>query len=305
MEIDIWKGEWGLPSIDVHCLQVLTYAKFSGAPIKINPTNNPLRTPHGALPVFKHDNEKLTKFSDISSHLRKFNHSADYELSPKQCAEVLAYSQLINEKLNPALKYVWWMDAKNFVEFSRPLYAKLLPFPTNFYYPGQYEKHAKQLLFSLYNEDEDPQVIETAVYKEAEECITLLATKLGEKDFFFGQTPCSLDAVVFAHLAPLFKAPLPSSALQNHLKACTNLTRFISRILQRYFAKDMQEADQKERQSIKPDNSNVDAEFPNKMRNYAITALFATVAMVAFAISAGIIELSIEEPASSEDDDDE
>lgn len=55
------------------------------------------------------------------------------------------------------------MDAKNFVEFSRPLYAKLLPFPTNFYYPGQYEKHAKQLLFSLYNEDEDPQVIETAV----------------------------------------------------------------------------------------------------------------------------------------------
>ena len=54
------------------------------------------------------------------------------------------------------------------------------------------------------------------------------------------------------------------------------------------------EADQKERQSIKPDNSNVDAEFPNKMRNYAITALFATVAMVAFAISAGIIELSIE-----------
>merc|ERR1712071_423619 len=66
-------------------------------------------------------------------------------------------------------------------------------------------------------------VIETAVYKEAEECITLLATKLGEKDYFFGQSPCSLDAVVFAHLAPLLKAPLPSSVLQNHLKACTNL----------------------------------------------------------------------------------
>jgi len=39
------------------------------------------------------------------------------------------------------------------------------------------------------------------------------------------------------------------------------------------------------------------------LRNYAITALFATVAMAAFAISAGIIELSIEDPASSEDDD--
>lgn len=78
------------------------------------------------------------------------------------------------------------------------------------------------------------------VYKEAEECLTLLSTKLGDKEFFFGTSPCSLDAVVFAHLAPLLKAPLPSAALQNHLKACTNLNRFVGRILQRYFSKDIE-----------------------------------------------------------------
>lgn len=197
------------------------------------------------------------------------NHSADYELSPKQCAEAYAYIQMVYEKLVPALQFVWWIDAKNFVEFTRPLYAKLLPFPFNFYYPGHYEKRAKQLIASLYGEDDDLSMIETAVskyssfyqreshgavfiktcslfigglqvYKQAEECINLLATKLGEKEFFFGQAPSSLDAVVFAHLAPLLKAPLPSAALQNHLKACTNLTRFVGRILQRYFPKDVQ-----------------------------------------------------------------
>ena len=78
------------------------------------------------------------------------------------------------------------------------------------------------------------------VYRQAEECLSLLATKLGDKDFFFGQFPSSLDAVVFAHLAPLLKAPLPSAALQNHLKACTNLSRFVGRILQRYFPKEIQ-----------------------------------------------------------------
>lgn len=156
---------------------------------------------------------------------------------------------------------MWWIDSKNFVEFSRPLYAKLLPFPLNFYYPGQYEKHAKQLMVSLYPEEEDFSVIETAVskldiiktgiicitgtlffgqvYRQAEECLSLLATKLGEKEYFFGQSPSSLDAVVFAHLAPLLKAPLPSAALQNHLKACTNLTRFVGRILQRFFPKEV------------------------------------------------------------------
>jgi len=299
MEIDIWKGEWGLPSIDVQCLQVMTLAKFSGAPLKINTTNNPLRTPTGSLPVFRHDDECLTKVGDISSHLRRTNHNSDYELSPKQCAEVLAYSQLICEKLSPALKFVWWMDAKNFVEFSRPLYAKLLPFPLNFYYPGQYEKHAKHLLGSLYNDDEDLSVIETAVYKEAEECITLLAVKLGDKDFFFGQTPCSLDAVIFAHLAPLLKAPLPSAALQNHLKACPNLTRFIGRILQRYFPKEVQDYDQKDRKRVKSESSNVDPEFPHKTRNVTVTALFATAAMVAYAFSAGIIQVV----PSNEDDE--
>ena len=58
---------------------------------------------------------------------------------------------------------MWWIDAKNFVEFSRPLYAKLLPFPLNFYYPGQYEKNAKQMMASLFTEEEDLLVIETAV----------------------------------------------------------------------------------------------------------------------------------------------
>ena len=214
------------------------------------------------------------------------NFSADYELSPKQCAEVVAYTQLVKDKLVPALEFVWWVDSKNFVEFSRPTYANCLPFPLNvsikapisrfvvgfnhqiclfptifqFYYPGQYENRAKELIAALYKEEEDYEVIETAVrfnatfenciyqviilplqvYKQAMECITMLSVKLGDKEFFYGQTPCSLDAVVFAHLAPLLKAPLPSAALQNNLKACTNLNRFVSRILQRYFSKDVQ-----------------------------------------------------------------
>ena len=91
------------------------------------------------------------------------NLSADYELSPRQCAEVLAYTQMVGEKLAPALEYIWWVDGKNFVEFSRPTYAKCLPFPLNFYYPGKYENHAKELIAALYHEDESAEVIETAV----------------------------------------------------------------------------------------------------------------------------------------------
>ncbi|GFX55038.1 hypothetical protein TNCV_2305602 [Trichonephila clavipes] len=40
MELDIWQGDWTLPSVDLTCLQA--YAKFSGAPVKIKKTNWPL-----------------------------------------------------------------------------------------------------------------------------------------------------------------------------------------------------------------------------------------------------------------------
>ncbi|KAK4022988.1 hypothetical protein OUZ56_008429 [Daphnia magna] len=95
----------------------MTYAKFSGTPLKTKITNNPFKTPHGSLPVFRHENECLTKFGEISAYLRKNNHTADFELSPKQCAEAFAYSHLIYEKLVPALKEIGYL----FTEMSHPL----------------------------------------------------------------------------------------------------------------------------------------------------------------------------------------
>ena len=59
---------------------------------------------------------------------------------------------------------------------------------------------------------------------------------MGDDLYFFGKSPSSLDALVYGHLAPLLKAPLPNPTLQNHLKACVNLVSFVVRITQNYFA---------------------------------------------------------------------
>jgi hypothetical protein len=73
------------------------------------------------------------------------------------------------------------------------------------------------------------------VYREAERCLNTLSVRLGDEDFFFGSHPTSLDATVYAYLAPLLKVPFPSPALQNHLKSTSNLVKFVVRITQRYF----------------------------------------------------------------------
>ena len=79
--------------------------------------------------------------------------------------------------------------------------------------------------------------MEASIYRDAQECLTILSRRLGDSDpYFFGKAPSSADAIMYGYLAPLLKAPLPNpTPLQAHLKACGNLVSFVSRISHNYF----------------------------------------------------------------------
>nr|XP_006816753.1 PREDICTED: metaxin-1-like [Saccoglossus kowalevskii] len=235
MEMDCWKGDWGLPSVDTRCLTVMAYAKFAGAPIKIKQTNNPWWSKTGELPL-----------------------------------------------------YAWWIDAKNYVEFTRTWYANALPFPFRYFIPGKLHKLANQRLeTSRGGPHMMEEEIESVVYKDAKECLNLLSARLSDKEFFFGDTPSSLDAYVFGHIAPLLKAPFPSSQLQNHLKGCQNLCDFCGRILHRFFPPDP-EADKTESKFSADKDPFED---PHKLRNQILSVGFAIIAMVTYALLSGLVQI--------------
>ncbi|KAK2710046.1 metaxin-1-like isoform X2 [Artemia franciscana] len=227
------------------------------------------------------------------------NYNADYTLNSSQCSEALAYASLVKEKLVPAAQHLWWIDAKNYAEFSRPYYFRAIPFPFRFYYPSQFEATAKDLVNATYPGDLEDTTIETAVYKSAEECLNHLSCRLGEKDYFFGSVPSYLDAVVFAHLAPLLKAPFPSSALQGYLKSCPNLTKFVSRILNRFFQKDSQEYEEKKKKESASTSTTSDKDsFPNQRRHVILSVIAALFGMGFYAFANGMVQFG-----SSQNDD--
>ena len=96
MEISVWSPDWGVASVDFECLTMISYAKFSGAPVNIKASNSPFWSSTGHLPVFRtnddtHETSKnirITDFKEFISYLRKKKFSADYNLSPKQQSEV-------------------------------------------------------------------------------------------------------------------------------------------------------------------------------------------------------------------------
>ena len=212
----------------------------------------------------------------------------------------------MDEKLKPALLYAFWIDAKNLTELTRPWYAKKLGIPQCFYYPGKYISQASALIESRVgvSEDEVHQAnVESAIYRDAQECLTILSRRLGETDpYFFGKAPSSADAIMYGYLAPLLKAPLPNSTpLQAHIRACDNLVSFVSKISLNYFPQASIDYEKINRANLASDNQNADQEqdskefIPKKSLSEkarpVIVSSFAVAAMLGYAHLTGLLGL--------------
>jgi len=207
----------------------------------------------------------------------------------------------MEEKLYPALLYVFWIDPNNHTGLTSPWFAKHMTFPLGLYYPSKYYKHAINVIESRFgvtfneNDASTRSMIETAVHKNAEECLNLIAERLGSENFLFGQAPSSADALLYGFLAPLLKAPFPNPTLQNYLKASDALVKFVSRINLTYFSKvaiDFEKKRVKENTEKKSSENAEDKEEPVNYTRVAVASSVAASAMTAYAIKSGWFDIA-------------
>ncbi|XP_019387734.1 PREDICTED: metaxin-3 isoform X1 [Crocodylus porosus] len=237
MELSCWGGGWGLPSVHPESLIVMAYARFSGAPLRVSAVDHSWSAPQGDVPVLISEDAVIAQPAKILNYLRKQKYNADYELSAKQGADTLAYIALLEEKLLPAILHTFWVEAENYCSVTKPWYASRIPFPLRLYLPGKMSRKALNRILLMRGE---PPLyclndVEAQIYRDAKECLNLLSNRLGTSQFFFGNTPTTLDAFVFGFLAPLYKVHFPKVQLQEHLKQLHNLCRFCDDILSGYF----------------------------------------------------------------------
>jgi glutathione S-transferase len=62
-----------------------------------------------------------------------------------------------------------------------------------------------------------------------------LSQQLGDKAFFLGDAPRTIDATVYAFLLALLVAPFGCGA-RDYANGCANLTAYVDRVRQAYFA---------------------------------------------------------------------
>ncbi|XP_062942872.1 metaxin-3 isoform X2 [Cynocephalus volans] len=206
LELSCWGGGWGLPSVHSESLVVMAYAKFSGAPLKVSIIDTTWRGSRGDIPILTTEDNIVSQPAKILNFLRKQLHT-------------------------------FWVESDNYFTVTKPWFASQIPFPLSLILPGRMSKGALNRI--LLTRGEPPlyhlQEVEAQIYRDAKECLNLLSHRLGTSQFFFGDTPSTLDAYVFGFLAPLYKVRFPKVQLQEHLKQLSNLCRFCDDILNSYF----------------------------------------------------------------------
>jgi len=293
MELQVWPGDWGLPSVDQHCLAAMVYCKFFKLPVTITKVSNPWKSPTGQFPILRHSDSVESNVADIFGYLKEINESIDEELSDIQSSDSLAFSALIEEKLLPAVLYLLWVDLRSYEDFTRPYYGSIVPFPFGLWMMLRKRNACIERLQACYgDEGKLENQRDSKIMRDAKECLNLLSAKLGEKNYFFGSKPSSLDALVFGYIAPLLRAPLPNTTLPNHLKGCRNLTQFCTRILDEHFPLTTAEKELLKKREEEARQKMLEvSEYPHKKRNLVIAGIVVVAAMVGYAFMSGLVQI--------------
>jgi glutathione S-transferase len=220
---------WGIPNLSHFCCKTETYLRMAGIKYTVNPTL-PLFAPKGKLPYIEDGDLKLADSRFIIRHLKNKYRDLDEELTLEESAVSLAMQRLLEEHLFWATMYSRWQytDA-NWQVNKKAIFGVMPPVIRDvaaFYYRRRIQRqilghgtgrHSAKEIFELGMQDVDA-----------------LSAWLGDKTYFLGDKPTSLDASAFGFLINTLGCPI-ESPLKEHAFAKDNLRSYVERIKLQYY----------------------------------------------------------------------
>jgi metaxin len=173
---------------------------------------------------------------DIITAIKELGFNIDRSLKEPAVAETTAYSAMLTDRLLPAVLYSQWMDTQNYMEVTSIQYGQMLKFPLSTFYLSWRYRTIQRALMRGAPPDTTLEQLGIELLARAEESITLISARLGEEQYFNGESPTSLDAIVYGYLEVILQNPLPATnSLHRHLHSCTNLLQFCNRVRAKAF----------------------------------------------------------------------
>ena len=223
---------FGLPNASPFCMKLETWLRMAGLPFEapLGTLRNLQRAPKGKLPYIVDQGVAIADSSFIIEHLkRQHGDTLDGWMDARQKATALALQRLLEEHLYWAVVYTRWVQQSGWA-LTREAFFGQLPVPLKWVVPSVARRglirelrghgmgrHSEQEIIALGQAD-----------------ITALADFLGDKRYFMGSEPCSLDACAYAFVANLLWVPVESE-LKRHAQRFPQLLAYCERMRARYY----------------------------------------------------------------------
>jgi glutathione S-transferase len=221
---------WGVnPS--PFCMKVETYLRLAGLPFRAEATL-PFKAPKGKLPfIIESDGRRIPDSGHILAHLEATTGGRlDGGLSPEQRARGHLIRRTCEESLFFVALYGRWFDQPGW-SILKPLMFGRMPPLLRWIVPALVRRGLRRDLLGQgtlrHSRDE--------IYALGCADLDALADSLGERPFFLGERPSSVDACVHAFVANILKPPI-DTPLRRHAQRLAALVAFTERMDQRLAA---------------------------------------------------------------------
>ena len=221
---------WGIPNLSHFCCKTETYLRIAGIKYEIKPTL-PLTAPKGKLPYIEDNHIKLGDSQFIIRYLKENYKNLDEALNKKEQAISLAMQRLLEEHLYWATMYTRWQYTEaNWQINKKAIFGVLPPVIRDIaaiYFRNKINKQIYGHGIGRHKAEE--------IFKISMLDIDAISDFLGDKNYFLGERPSTLDASAFGILINTLGCPI-ESPLKDHSLSKKNLTNYISRIKSHYFS---------------------------------------------------------------------
>jgi glutathione S-transferase len=221
-----------LPNASPFCLKLETYLRMTSQQfeIPVASMSDVTKAPKGKMPYIEDNGKTIADSSIIIDYLKTtYGDTLDGWMTDQETAVALAFQRMIEENLYWTVVHSRWIAAEGWhktkVEFFRTL-----PAPLKLFVPAL----SRRGLMKSMKGHGMGRHSESEIYEIGKKDVTAIAVFLGNKAYFMGDRPSSIDATVFGFIANLVVAPV-ESALKEHALKYPPLLAYCERMKARYF----------------------------------------------------------------------
>ncbi|CAH1773806.1 unnamed protein product [Owenia fusiformis] len=214
------------------CVSVRTFLNMCGLKYTVELRNNAENmSPSGIVPFMKIGPFLISELDPIIAFINTKGHHLSDNLNDSERAEMRAYMSLIDKVMVNAELYLTWCETTTYTEVTKIRYGSPYPWPLNIILPWKRQMEIGRKLKAL----GWAQKTYEEVCEEVRTCCSALSERLGNQQYFFGNRPSEIDALVFGHLFTILSTSQPKMDLAHIVGEFENLAAFCIHIDNKYF----------------------------------------------------------------------